>query len=335
MRHVVIGVPARNEGETIAALCDALDHGASLLGEVATAEIVLAYQDSDDDTLHEFDRPVTVTPRRVLRCPPGAKGKGRNLKLLIEHAVSMSADLLLVDGDMRDYSPYTLARFVAAGYDGRCEQVLPLWCRPWGHANVTNHLAAPALTALYGSHVRQPLAGHRFVSRAMLRRLDLSDLPDDYGIDVALTMAVLDSGGRTGQVVMDHIEHDDRQLNSEGIMVEVAAALLERIGSGPTPDRRDVVAPTDYARHLHWPGEHTPSTTDRAAEVDAREVWLDALAAAVRGARVGPGVRALAEALMEPFVAHAEARRHRPRSDVATAEAYVWRLGNDLAVRLQ
>jgi hypothetical protein len=335
MRHVVIGVPARNEGETIAALCDALDHGASLLGEVATAEIVLAYQDSDDDTLHKFRHLHTSTPRRVLRCPPGAAGKGRNLKLLIEHAVSMSADLLLVDGDMRDYSPYTLARFVAAGYDGRYEQVLPLWCRPWGHANVTNHLAAPALAAMYGAQVRQPLAGHRFVSRAMLRRVDLTDLPDDYGIDVALTMAVLDSGGRTGQVVMEHIEHDDRQLNSEAIMVEVAAALLARFGRGPTPDRRDVVAPTDYAHRLRWSDEHTPSSSDTAVELEARDHWIDALAGAIRAARAGADVRDAAAALVGPFAAHADARRRRPRPDVGTAEAYVWQLGNDLAALLR
>jgi hypothetical protein len=335
MRHVVLGVPARNEGETIAALCDALDDGASLLGEVATAEIVLAYQESDDDTLRQFDEQQTATPRRVLRCPPGAAGKGRNLKLLIEHAVSMSADLLLIDGDMRDYSPYTLARFVAAGYDGRCEQVLPLWCRPWGHANVTNHLAAPALAALYGCQVRQPLAGHRFISRALLQRVEPADLPDDYGIDVALTMAVLDSGGRTGQVVMEHIEHDDRQLNSEAIMVEVAATLLARFGSGPTTDRRDVVAPFDYSRHLRWPDENTPSTANPAVELDARGAWLDALAESISGARLGADVQVLAVSLVEPFVALAEARRRGTRSDVATAEAYVWRLGNDLAARLR
>lgn len=129
MRHLVIGVPARNEASTIVALAAALEEGAALLGEATTVELVLAYQDSTDDTLDRFlSRPATI-PQRVLRCPPGTTGKGRNVKLLLDHAVVSEADLLLVDGDMRDYAPAALASFVAAGIDRRWEMALPLWCR--------------------------------------------------------------------------------------------------------------------------------------------------------------------------------------------------------------
>ena len=88
------------------------------------------------------------------------------------------------------------ARFVAAGYDNGWDMVLPLWCRPWGHANTTNYLAVPAVRAVWGG-VR-----HRRRSRLLAPGASLVSkrrhLPNDYGIDIALTMAVLEAGGHLG-----------------------------------------------------------------------------------------------------------------------------------------
>jgi len=338
MRHLVIGIPARNEAATIVALAEAIEDGAALLGEVATVELVLAYQDSDDDTLGRFLARQSRIPQRVLRSPAGASGKGRNVKLLVEHAVARDADLLLVDGDMRDFAPVDVARFVATGYDNRWDLVLPLWCRPWGHANVTNYLAVPLLSALFGARVRQPLAGQRLLAHHWLRRLAPTLLPDDYGVDIALTMAVLDSGGRVGQVVMPRVDHDDRQLNSRTIMVEVARAALERVAAGPAHDRSDLTVPGDYARHLTWPEEEEWGGGARSAgsreSSDARRAWLDVLAAAVREAAAGANPRVLAAALTDRFFDHADRRRREPRPELAEAEAYVWDLGDQLAALL-
>jgi hypothetical protein len=338
MRHLVIGIPARNEAATIVTLAEAIEDGAALLGEVATVELVLAYQDSDDDTLGRFLSRASRIPQRVLRSPAGASGKGRNVKLLVEHAVARDADLLLVDGDMRDYAPIDVARFVAAGYDNRWDLVLPLWCRPWGHANATNYLAVPLLYALFGARVRQPLAGQRLLAHRWLGQLATDLLPDDYGIDVALTMAVLDSGGRVGQVVMPRVDHDDRQLNSRTIMVEVARTALERVAAGPARDRSDLTVPRGYTRHLTWPeaerGEGAAMSAEPGGSSEARRAWLDALAAAVREAAAGANPRALATALTDRFFDHADRRRREPRPELAEAEAYVWDLGDQLAALL-
>jgi CTP:molybdopterin cytidylyltransferase MocA len=333
LRHVVIGVPVRDEGSTIVALADALERGTALLGEVATAEIVLAYQDSEDDTLERFVGRRSRVPQQVLRCPPNTTGKGRNVKLLIEHARAEKADLLLVDGDMREYAPTDLARFVAAAYDNDSDQVLPIWCRQWGHGNATNFLAVPALRALFGAQVRQPLAGQRFVSRGAVSELDVDALPDDYGIDVSLTMAALDGGGRIDQVHMPHVDHDVRQVNSEVIMCEVAAALLARVGRGPAEDRSDVVVPDRYASRLVWPHRVEAELDPPRQHEVARDAWLDALAAALRAASVG-AEREQASALVAPFFEHADARRADARPPVTVAEDYVWALGDDLARRL-
>jgi hypothetical protein len=345
VRDLVIGIPAREEGATIGTLVSALDGAASLLGEVATAELVLAYQDSTDDTLANFAAAAGRWPRRVLRSAPGASGKGRNVRLLVEHAIARGADLLLVDGDIRDPVPVDFARFVASGYDDDSDMVLPLWCRPWGHANATNYLAVPVVRALFGAEIRQPLAGLRLLAHRALRHLDPASLPDDYGIDAALTMAVLEAGGRVGQVVVARIEHDGRQLNSETIMVEVARALFERVAAGPTADRADLVRPAGYERRLRWPeeshepdGAGSPPAARPAPPMDGRDprrAWLDALKAALEAAadRADPGE--LAASLVGAFFDHAEWRRRSARPELAEAEAYVWELAAELAARLR
>src|SRR5262245_64272302 len=47
---------------------------------------------------------------------------------------------------------------------------------------------------LFASHrarIRQPLAGHMLIGRALLDRIDIAALPDDYGIDITLTLTAL------------------------------------------------------------------------------------------------------------------------------------------------
>ena len=334
MRHLVIGVPARDEAETIVALADALEAAAVLLGETTTVELVLAYQDSIDDTLERFVSRRSRFPQRVLRCPPATAGKGRNVKLLIEHAAASGADLLLVDGDMRNCAPVDLARFVATGHERGSDLVLPLWCRPWGHANVTNYLAAPLLHALSGARVRQPLAGQRLISHLWGSRLRAMPLPDDYGIDVALTIAVLDGGGKVDQVVVPQVDHDDRQVNGAAIMLEVAQEMLTRIAAGPLRDRSDVAAPDDHVAELTWPQDDHVATGTPAAPEAARDAWLLALAAAVRASRSGADPARLAAELRDPFFDHADGRRRGPRPALAADEAYVWELGAEIAARL-
>ena len=71
MEELVIGVPARDEGATIAALADALELGAARLGEAVRCELVLAYQSGADDTL----RPVAVASLPDCRTRPALPGR--------------------------------------------------------------------------------------------------------------------------------------------------------------------------------------------------------------------------------------------------------------------
>ncbi len=130
MEELIIGVPARDEGATVAALAEALELGSARLGEAIRCELVLAYQSGADDTLDQWQSRHFRIPQEVLRCPDGLTGKGRNVKLLLHHAKAARAHLLLVDADLRAYPPSNVGLFVRPERLPRSGLVLPLWSRP-------------------------------------------------------------------------------------------------------------------------------------------------------------------------------------------------------------
>jgi glycosyltransferase involved in cell wall biosynthesis len=354
--RLLIGVPARNESEGIVDLANRLEAGAEELGPDRRTELVLAYQSSTDDTLNKFVRRAARVPQFVLEAPPGVVGKGVNVKLLARHALDHAADfLLLVDADLGCYDPRNVGRVLdAAERDGHA-LVLPLWSRPHGQGNTTNYLASPLITATHRARIRQPIAGHMLLHRSLLERLDLTRLPDDFGIDIMITLAALESCLRIGQVVLTAPEHPSKSGNSARVMSEVTTAVLRALTMLPAVDRPDVTLPERYWEGWTWPRNggveadhidvivrHARSETDlqwwlalgEGSDEDVTEMWCDRLADAVRRVRSPhPDLERIVDDLICPFFVHAEHRARRSAS-VAELEQYVADLGLRLAARL-
>jgi hypothetical protein len=345
VQEMVIGVPARNEGSTIAELAVALEIGASWLGEGIWSELVLAYQPGEDDTLQRWQSVPFRLANRVLECPDGAAGKGLNVKQLIRHARDLEAHLLLVDADLRSFPPGNVGRFVDLARLRRGGMALPLWCRPGGEGNSTDFLACPLLFAGFGARVRQPLAGQMLLTRGMLDTMDVDALPDDYGIDIALTMHALVEGLPVEQVVVPFPAHE-AGLNSRQIMENVATVMLSAL-THPVVERRDVSWPERWwesqdppsrsSRRLHaiidgLPPAEQPDSIDWLLEgppEQVRDFWCDQLAAALLDARSGQPAATVVAGLAIPFLVHAEYRRRR-NVDLSGGEAYI----ADLSARL-
>jgi hypothetical protein len=223
---------------------------------------------------------------------------------------------------------------------------LPLWCRPRGEGNSTDFLACPVLFAAFGARVRQPLAGQMLLTSRMLGTVDVDALPDDYGIDVALTMHALTQDLPVDQVVVRFPGHQAGG-NSRQIMENVARVMLTILAQQPVIDRRDVSWPPRW-----WQAQNPPppssrslrlmveqaAPADQLADVFAlisgppevvRDFWCDRLAGAMRGARAGRPIPPLVASLVSPFLVHAEYRRSG-EVDLSDAEAYV----ADLCFRL-
>lgn len=356
MSLLLIGVPARNEAERIVELAARVELGASMLDRSVDRQLALAYQPSDDDTLELFTTRSARIPQVVLRSPEPVVGKGANVKLLIRRALDAHADhLLLVDADLGDYDPTNICRVVEAAHRDQLDLVLPLWCRPHGQGNTTNYLASPLLYATHRAKVRQPLAGHMLLGRSLLERIDVDALPDDYGIDIMLTLTALSAGAAVGQVGLVSPAHPSKAGNSERIMVEVATTMLRALSGMRLPNRSDVEWPDEYWAAWEWPRngaceiehvdhspEHAPSEVELqswlalgdAADDQLADMWADELADAVRRCRSPhPDIAGIVADLVHPFFVHAEYRVRRGAS-VAALERYVADLGLRLAARL-
>ena len=82
--------------------------------------------------------------------------------------------------------------------------------------------------------------------RRLIEQLDVDALPDDYGIDITLTLSALACDARIGQVGLYPPEHPTKEGNSERVMIEVATAGLRALDETHTLDRHDVVWPDRY-----------------------------------------------------------------------------------------
>jgi glycosyltransferase involved in cell wall biosynthesis len=356
LSRLLIGVPARNEADRIVELADRIERGAALLDASFECCLALAYQASDDDTLDRFATRSARIPQVVLQERHTAVGKGANVKLLLRRALDDSVDfLLLVDADLGDYDPGNLARVVESARQHGHSLVLPLWCRPHGQGNTTNYLASPILFATHRARVRQPLAGHMLLHRSLLEQIDVDALPDDFGVDIMITLTALAGGASIAQVPLVAPGHPSKEGNSERVMIEVATAVLRALTDMPIVDRPDVRWPEHYWAGWEWPRndgidpdhvevilQHAGSDAELlswlelgdATDEAVAEMWCDHLADAVRRSRSPyADLARIVTDLVCPFFVHAEYRARRGAS-VAELEQYVADLGLRLAARL-
>ena len=192
------------------------------------------------------------------------------------------------------------------------------------------------------------------LDQALLGALDLAGLPDDFGIDLAITIAALALGHNVGQVVVASPAHASRGPdNSERVMLDVARVALALLGTCRPVTRRDVRWPEQYSELLSEPPATPGSSADflgvlarRARTEDElggwlellnapddvmRDLWCERLAEALRRSHHGGDPGQLADGLVAPFLIHAEHRRRHGPTDGAAIDTYVAQLGEHVA----
>ena len=129
---------------------------------------------------------------------PHRVGKGANVKLLVQQALSDSRATSCSSSTPTSVgtTPGNLVRVFGATKQPCASR----WsCRCGlghrGQGNTTNYLTSPlGVRVATFARVRQPLAGHMLIHRSLLEQLDLKALPDDYGIDISITLTALNPG---------------------------------------------------------------------------------------------------------------------------------------------
>ena len=233
-------IPARDEGETITSVIEAIRPHLSGCGGGLLDEIVVVDDGSTDDTAsraaHAGARVITAG---------GQGGKGAAMAHGIAEAsgdiiVFLDADVVNTSSDyiVRLAGPILLHPEIAL-VKGFYER--PIANQATGGGRVTELTARPALQLLFPAlaSVAQPLAGETAVRREVFDRISLDE---GYRVEMGLLLDVAAHYGTEAiaQVDLGVRVHRNRPLSELGPMaVEVLAAALERFDSGRGEIRPD------------------------------------------------------------------------------------------------
>lgn len=247
---VLVGVPSIDSAETIEHVVTAVEAG--LRKHFAGLDAVICVSDggSSDGTLEIAaqagvgDRtaellvaPSSPVPRVVGWRYRGPSGKGSAFRAVFEAAGLLGVRACaVVDSDLRSITPAWLDSLLTPIVHHGFEYVTPLYARHKYDGTITNSIAYPITTALYGARIRQPIGGEFGLSGDLARHLAAQDVWDTdvarFGIDIWMTTAALVRGARTGQAVLGAKIHDPKDPGALGPMFrQVVGSLFTLAGT--------------------------------------------------------------------------------------------------------
>jgi glucosylglycerate synthase len=147
----------------------------------------------------------------------------------------------IVDADLRSITPYWIDRLLAPVVHHGYEFVAPVYARHKHDGTITNALAYPLTTTLYGQRIRQPIGGEFAFSGALAARYAAGDVWGTevarFGIDVWLTTTAVVEGWKPCQTILGAKLHDPKDPGRDlapmfrqvvGTLFELAARNAER-----------------------------------------------------------------------------------------------------------
>lgn len=259
----VVGIPARNESSTVSGVARVAAEGLSRLD--GDGCVVLAENGSTDDTVQAFRSTALDVESRVLSAPGPDTGKGTNVFALIDAALDLGVDrLVLLDADLRSADASWVERLARAVDGPGAAMATPVYLRDRFEAGTTNHLVRPLLAGLLDGRLQQPIGGefafnHSFMRESLRwRRPSSSHL---YGVDIWLTANAVSRGHRITEVPLGRKIHSTPFRNVLRLPQQVLDAMLEvaadRAACDP-PRGSSVISTTARASVLEGNGVPQP-----------------------------------------------------------------------------
>lgn len=194
---IVVAIPSFNESETIGRTTECVARGlVEHFGELAGV-IVNCDNHSADGTKEAFFSAQSSVPRIYVSTPPGAPGKGNNLRNLFELVRRLEARaVVVVEADISNIGPHWIKKLGEPVLKGM-GYVCPLYVRHKYEATLTSSIVYPLTRCLYGRRVRQPNAGD-FAFKGELADVFLNcpvwtESVQQFGIDTWMTTIALSS----------------------------------------------------------------------------------------------------------------------------------------------
>lgn len=205
---VVVGVCTKNCADTVASVIKTVDRGLTRFFPEKRSLLIVSDGFSTDHT-QEKARAVETGTEILVTPQNGERGKGNGVRTILEIARDRgAAAVALVDGDLTSIEPdwiESLASPIIAGND----LVVPYYLRHHYDGVITNQIAYPLTNVLFGVGIRQPIGGEYGISSRLLRRLLQHELfPEDFGIDIFITLVATSEQMRIVEAVLGVKEHE-------------------------------------------------------------------------------------------------------------------------------
>lgn len=164
--------------------------------------------------------PQTPVPEKLCFQYTAIPGKGSALHSIFEAARMLGAKACaVVDADLRSINPYWIDRLLTPVVHHGYEFVAPVYARHKYDGTITNSLAFPLTTALYGMRIRQPIGGDfafsgdlaAFYADQGVWRTDVAR----FGVDVWMTTAAVVEGRRICQSILGAKLHDPKDPSQD------------------------------------------------------------------------------------------------------------------------
>jgi glycosyltransferase involved in cell wall biosynthesis len=226
--EILVGIPAINSAATIGHVITAVEAGLRKHFPNLDAVICVSDGGSEDGTLDAAEKagvgddavallvpPATPAPRKIGFRYLGTSGKGTAFRAILEAASLLGVRACaVVDSDLRSITPSWLDRLLGPVVHHGFEYVAPVYARHKYDGTITNSIAYPLTTALYGVRIRQPIGGEFGFSGELARAFAAehawhTDVAR-FGIDIWMTTVALVRGARTCQAALGAKIHDPR-----------------------------------------------------------------------------------------------------------------------------
>lgn len=225
---ILVGIPCFNNEATLGNVIRAVESGLRKHFPDQTAVICVSDGGSQDRTLavarsaevgDDWNTLLvprdTRAPRRLAFPYKGTPGKGSAFRSIFDVAVRLGAKACaVVDSDLRSITPHWLDRLLAPIVHHGYGYVAPIYARHKYDGTITNSIAFPVTTALYGARLRQPIGGEFGFSGDLAKVYASQDVWETdvarFGIDIWMTTVALTEGARVGQAVLGAKIHDEK-----------------------------------------------------------------------------------------------------------------------------
>ena len=224
--EIICGIPSFNNVRTIPNVVRAVEAGLRRAFPGVAAAIVVSDGGSEDGTVaaameastgpdeeYLLIDPKAPSPKRLALQYRGISGKGSAFRTLFSVAEMLDAKACAVfDSDLRSITPQWVEALLRPVLVNGHDFVAPMYARHKYDGTITNAIAFPLTSALYGSLVRQPIGGEFGFSGRMAASWAHRDVWGTdvarYGIDIWMTTTAIVEGFRVCQTQLGAKVHD-------------------------------------------------------------------------------------------------------------------------------